>query len=699
MAFHGVGRIVAMNDWQTGKDLFDAAIAGEADAVRFIELMCSLRQSQRRPLHATVLMQQYRDTLSEDAVVIQTGYKQLYFCLRSFYAVYVGLRHIAAPMRQVQEREQMHWLSRQQRRVLAPSGLVRHRAASVHQRAREKFAELWDEMRGAQCILWADNFYKLRFGVNPGFSDLSLNATAFAVSLNVRPLGPFHAYPSILHIYNRLPYIIHQLLRTDRALVQYVRDAFNGVERDSIRVPLDVPRGRCRGQKWRPYQLSDFSMSSLQGLLNTILEARVVSRHTGHVVPLLMDENGHYRLMRWIYGRPFRLFSVREDLNQLVPVYGVWHPYKFLCLHVHREFFFLFIFLSDGQLNADDKVSCVQHLALIERLIAATWIAGGELIEQLDAEIVRITAYFDGVSTRERSNTRRVPRTQEEERVWLNDMFANRQPGKTRKMLPARLWALRQLRLLISEFCPALFLLGFRVRSCTWKAQGTGTATYAKDVLSFSLSLLLRLSDQSEPPLRYTRTVATALMTWTSWHDTSPGCVHVEESCEAMLSKMTRHVRMHRHAATHQQHEDLFLDLPTARTRARHHNKVQERVLKKVRDHMFVLIHTQCIPMMVHWTPRLKEKAVAIRLPARVVDAGPQPLLVSLPRSAYRVLLERCLLTLISGRDLSPGESQIMASHFLKRTDPDLTAHDCMTELVLQKLNPNQGRRIRRRLA
>ena len=127
---------------------------------------------------------------------------------------------------------------------------------------------------------------------------------------------------------------------------------------------------------------------------------RSVYAHTCHVVPVLADEKVHYRMLRFMYSRTFSAFHIRESLPGMVFVYGVWHPYKFLCHHIHRQFFGVFTHLDFGLLNVGDSVACYQKLAFIERSIAALWIVGRESVTELNTKTLRIRRQLQGVATR-----------------------------------------------------------------------------------------------------------------------------------------------------------------------------------------------------------------------------------------------------------------------------------------------------------
>ena len=157
----------------------------------------------------------------------------------------------------------------------------------------------------------------------------------------------------------------------------------------------------------------------MEGLLDMLNKVQGVKVLTGRTVPVLMDENVHYHIMKMMYSRTFAKYHIRETLCDQVFIHGVWHAYKFVCLHLHRQFFSLFAYVVQGLLNPGDTVSCVQKLGFIERTVAAIWITGMDVLPELDKEINRLTTLAEGVRTRASSLRRDVPQTASEECNWL----------------------------------------------------------------------------------------------------------------------------------------------------------------------------------------------------------------------------------------------------------------------------------------
>ena len=53
---------------------------------------------------------------------------------------------------------------------------------------------------------------------------------------------------------------------------------------------------------WRPFALSKEKVSGGVGLLNLLHFAKDVAQQTNRVLPLFVDENIHYRILKLLYG-------------------------------------------------------------------------------------------------------------------------------------------------------------------------------------------------------------------------------------------------------------------------------------------------------------------------------------------------------------------------------------------------------------
>ena len=125
---------------------------------------------------------------------------------------------------------------------------------------------------------------------------------------------------------------------------------------------------------------------------------------------------------------------------------------------------------------------------------------------------------------------------------------------------------------LLTSYLPALLSLGYRVRQCAWEGQATGTVKglLAKEVLQHCLLLHVHLMDDWDARLEYTRTMALALLQWTPWHSSVPGCLYVEESCEALLGRVVTRCRRHHYLTGFQSTFHLFLTTTVADRRPHH---------------------------------------------------------------------------------------------------------------------------------
>lgn len=128
---------------------------------------------------------------------------------------------------------------------------------------------------------------------------------------------------------------------------------------------------------------------------------------------------------------------------------------------------------------------------------------------------------------------------------------------------------LKGLQSLLYFYLPALFNLGHKVRRLTWEGglHGAVTGALAREVLEQCLALQLQLLDDWECKAEYTRTISVALLCWQPFMSSLPGCCFVEESCEAMLSRMVGRCRANHQLTSYEDVLRLFVTLPLPRPR------------------------------------------------------------------------------------------------------------------------------------
>ena len=107
-------------------------------------------------------------------------------------------------------------------------------------------------------------------------------------------------------------------------------------------------------------------------------------------------------------------------------------------------------------------------------------------------------------------------------------------------------------------------MLGHDVRELTWEGGvgGTVKGDVARRILQRSLGLQVHLLQDWECRAEYTRTLSVALLQWQPWMSALPGCCFVEESCEALLSRMVGRCRANTNLTSFEDVLQLFVTLP-----------------------------------------------------------------------------------------------------------------------------------------
>ena len=190
--------------------------------------------------------------------------------------------------------------------------------------AAEAASRLWDSCDDSQVIVWLDNWYRKRFSSDPRHNDMSLNVSVMAV-LHITDIPVFAGYFSLKEIASRIGTISVNLAK----VAARVHSGVNLVNEDDlkcewIRVPLDVHRSGMRSLQWTPYVLTEYTVSLQADLLHILGDLESLQKHTKRVLPLLVDMDIHYRVMKLVYGASTSTFDMGKRLSFMPVMYGVW---------------------------------------------------------------------------------------------------------------------------------------------------------------------------------------------------------------------------------------------------------------------------------------------------------------------------------------------------------------------------------------
>ena len=214
-------------------------------------------------------------------------------------------------------------LSRRARRLLGDTGAVAKTVPNLASSAAEAARSLWRSCGDHQMLVWVDNWYRKRFGTDPRSTDMSLNVSVLAV-LHIPEIPMFPGYKSLLELARELPLTVQVMSKFAARIVEGVQLVVDGeLEVSFIRVPLDVHRSGMRSLQWTPYMLTEETVSSQSDLLRIVLDLEVMQKHTKRALPVLVDMDIHYRLMKLIYGLSTSMFNMGSKLALFPILYGV----------------------------------------------------------------------------------------------------------------------------------------------------------------------------------------------------------------------------------------------------------------------------------------------------------------------------------------------------------------------------------------
>ena len=133
--------------------------------------------------------------------------------------------------------------------------------------------------------------------------------------------------------------------------------------------------------------LSEYTTSGTFDLLNILKDLRSVQRHTRRSLPVLVDMNIHYRVLKFMHGESTGKYDFRQWLCSLPVLYGVWHPYKYCVLQVYRVFYPIFALLEHGNVADGDHFHCVRKVLHIEKVVCSLLLVRHSLVPAIEAEL------------------------------------------------------------------------------------------------------------------------------------------------------------------------------------------------------------------------------------------------------------------------------------------------------------------------
>ena len=247
-----------------------------------------------------------RTRCSVEKAIAAEGKRWVGVLIEEAWRLYLLMRHHATPYQGKPKSVIAIEGSRAQRRILARSGLARYSTPSVKERAAVRLQTTWNKIQEQWVVFWMDNWYNKQFTTNPDKTDKSLNAKALAVLLLQDAARYWHGHPSLEELERRVPVVGRMPGHTKGTFARILRDLGFASTRPvvrSIRAPLDIiGPGPAKRPHWRPLCLSKEKVSSNVSLLNLLQFTRDLAQHTRPAVPVLCDENIHYRICKMMYG-------------------------------------------------------------------------------------------------------------------------------------------------------------------------------------------------------------------------------------------------------------------------------------------------------------------------------------------------------------------------------------------------------------
>ena len=145
-----------------------------------------------------------------------------------------------------------------------------------------------------------------------------MSTPVFAALLRATDLDPFRGHPSLPHIHDGVPPLVQSIVRGDLWVVYFVPGSFQQLYAWDVHVPLHTLGRPPYGQQWHPRSIENLIWGSPAGMPSALDSIDTVGGHSGHVVPVLVDENIQYRIMRYLCSQSYPPYDVSRNLAAIV---------------------------------------------------------------------------------------------------------------------------------------------------------------------------------------------------------------------------------------------------------------------------------------------------------------------------------------------------------------------------------------------
>ena len=159
-----------------------------------------------------------------------------------------------------------------------------------------------------------------------------------------------------------------------------------------VRVPCDVQRADVSIAPWRNYAVKTDSVSTTAGLLQLLGGMRGIRARTGAVdtMPILADVDIFYRVLKLMLGETWAAYPVRQYLEGLPLLFGVWHGYKHAVKNCYQHFLPFWAALQyDTFLVDPTKAKSPRHPKLFEMEVVVTglFLVSHDVAPMIEAKI------------------------------------------------------------------------------------------------------------------------------------------------------------------------------------------------------------------------------------------------------------------------------------------------------------------------